>query len=243
MTINTQPCSAPDCASMARGNADGVLLCRTHYQRWFRLASLSLPDNRKSRDGKCTAPDCNNPVRSGNGAFCETHYYRLRRGSKAGLGQIRKECVKCSKPLRVNQSLFCSTVCQTRHARGTPNTRNCKICNTEFPTWERAEVCSKKCRTQLQKGSHHVRRARMRGLPREIFAATEIFERDKWICQLCGKKTNRKVHPRHNDAPSLDHILPIKHGGGHTRINTQCTHLMCNFIKQARPRGQLRMFG
>lgn len=243
MRAKDHSCSATGCASVARGNANGTFLCGAHYQRWAKFGSTELPIRRKSEDGHCTAPGCSNPVRSGYAAFCETHYYRLRRGSKAGLGEIRKQCLKCESPLRLNQSLFCSQVCQTRHQRGTPNTRTCKICNGKFPTWERAEVCSAKCHTALKRGNGHQRRARLRGAEREIFSAEEIFERDRWVCQLCGKKTKRNVPPRHNDAPSLDHILPIKLGGGHTRTNTQCAHLMCNFIKQGRAIGQLRMFG
>lgn len=191
----------------------------------------------------CTAPDCMKPVRSKYAEYCEAHYYRLRRGAKAGLAEIRTNCLQCNGSLTRNQSKFCSGTCQNRHARGTPNARFCRVCSKVFPTWERAAICSPECRKALQRSNEHQRRAKIRGGAREIFSAREIFERDKWICQLCGKKTNRSVHHRHNLAPSLDHILPIKLGGGHTRTNTQCTHLMCNFIKQGRAIGQLRMFG
>lgn len=84
------------------------------------------------------------------------------------------------------------------------------------------------------RGNEHARRAKIRRAPYEIFSRIEIFERDNYVCQLCGEAVERNVHPRHPKAPSLDHIIPIKHGGAHTRENTQCTHLMCNCIKQGR---------
>lgn len=241
--VNDHPCSVLGCTAMARGNADGSFLCGKHYQRWVKYGSTDLPIRVKSPDGKCTASGCENAIRSANSAFCETHYYRLRRGSKAGLSPINKSCEQCSATLSANQSRFCSHLCTTRHGRGTPNSRVCVICGTEFATWERAAVCSASCRIALQRGNGHKRRAKIRGLPREIFSSDEIFARDKWVCQLCGKKTNRRVHSRHHNAPSLDHIVPIKHGGGHTRANTQCAHLICNIRKQGRIRGQMRLFG
>jgi predicted nucleic acid-binding Zn ribbon protein len=243
MVIRLHGCSHAGCERKARNNANGDLLCHMHYQRWIKYGSTILPNLAKSPDGKCIAFGCTNSIRSGNSEFCEAHYYRLRRGSKDGLGPINKVCRQCGNALSANQSRFCTSLCGTRHLRGTPNTRTCLICSKQFDTWERAAVCSKECRVALQRGNGHRRRAKIRNLPREIFSAKEIFERDKWVCQLCWRKTNRKAHPRHNDAPSLDHIIPIKLGGCHTRVNTQCTHLMCNFIKQGRAIGQLRMFG
>lgn len=200
-------------------------------------------DNQAIPARACSALTCEKPVRSRFAEYCEAHYYRLRRAAKAGLTPLRRDCMQCGGALSRNQSKFCSGNCQNRHARKTPHTRSCRVCSKTFPTWERAAVCSPECRKALQRSNEHRRRAKIRGGERETFSALEIFERDKWVCQLCGKKTNRKVHARHNDAPSLDHITPIKHGGGHTRANTQCTHLMCNFIKQGRAIGQLRMFG
>ena len=191
----------------------------------------------------CNALGCDRPVRSKNAQYCEGHYFRLRRGSKTGLTEIRRHCLQCGKGLTRNKSKFCSDMCQNRNARGTPNTRSCRICSKIFPAWEQTAICSDECKRALMAANVHRRRARISGGERETFSAKEIFERDKWICQLCGKKTNRNVHHRHDLAPSLDHILPLKLGGGHTRANTQCTHLMCNFIKQGRAIGQLRMFG
>lgn len=64
-----------------------------------------------------------------------------------------------------------------------------------------------------------------------------IFERDRWICQLCFKR----VTPE--DA-SIDHVIPVIDGGNHTYQNLVTAHLFCNQSKGARrvPQQQ-RLFG
>ena len=77
----------------------------------------------------------------------------------------------------------------------------------------------------------------------EIFDDKEIFERDGWICGICGKKVSKALeHPNPRSA-SLDHIIPLSRGGNHIRINVQLAHLGCNRKKQAHRNGQLRLLG
>ena len=43
--------------------------------------------------------------------------------------------------------------------------------------------------------------------------------------------------------PNLDHIIPLKKGGSHTRLNSQCLCHKCNIIKGSTGVGdQLRLF-
>jgi 5-methylcytosine-specific restriction endonuclease McrA len=44
-----------------------------------------------------------------------------------------------------------------------------------------------------------------------------------------------------DDAPELDHIVPLACGGAHTYQNTQCTCRECNGRKGATILGQLRL--
>ena len=74
----------------------------------------------------------------------------------------------------------------------------------------------------------------------ERFKAIEIFERDKWRCQRCGCKTPSSLKgTRELNAPVLDHVIPLKLGGPHTKANTQCLCLSCNSTKSAKYEGQL----
>jgi len=79
----------------------------------------------------------------------------------------------------------------------------------------------------------------------EDFNSEEIFKRDGYICQLCGKKTRPDFKNCHHPLyPNLDHIVPLSKGGSHTKKNTQCLCFRCNTTKHNNKAGdQLRMFG
>jgi hypothetical protein len=79
----------------------------------------------------------------------------------------------------------------------------------------------------------------------EDFNPSEVFERDNYICQLCGIKTRpdfkSQYHPKR---PELDHIIPLTKGGEHSKRNTQCLCRHCNITKSNTGKGdQLRLFG
>ncbi len=64
-----------------------------------------------------------------------------------------------------------------------------------------------------------------------------VAERDGWRCHICGKKVRRKDW-------SLDHLIPLVHGGEHSYRNVSLAHNLCN---KRRWKGilpaQLRLFG
>lgn len=86
-------------------------------------------------------------------------------------------------------------------------------------------------------------RAAKQSATTERFSATEIFERDKWICQLCKRKVNRKLKHPHPLSASLDHIVPLSRGGAHERKNTHLAHLTCNLKAHTGGVKQLLCFG
>lgn len=68
----------------------------------------------------------------------------------------------------------------------------------------------------------HRRKARLRGAGAvDVFAKREIYERDGWLCGICGE------HVAEADA-SVDHIVPVSKGGAHTRDNVRTSHIACN---------------
>lgn len=101
------------------------------------------------------------------------------------------------------------------------------------------KYCSDKC---AKKAAKHKRLYR-NGNSYSGFNPFTVFERDKFICQLCGIKTLKSkrgsTHPR---APELDHIIPLSKGGEHSERNTQCCCRRCNGKKGASLIGQLRMY-
>lgn len=84
----------------------------------------------------------------------------------------------------------------------------------------------------------------LRGVYRERYRNVDIFERDRWRCQLCGGKVNRGAVVPHPKAPTIDHILPRACGGTDVPANVQLAHFECNWQKADRggPE-QLRLIG
>ena len=88
------------------------------------------------------------------------------------------------------------------------------------------------------------RRALKFGAEYETFSRQEIFQRDKYVCQLCNRKTRPDYNQYHPLYPHLDHIVPLSLGGYHTKVNTQCLCRNCNTVKKNIGLGdQLRLFG
>ncbi|NBO29088.1 HNH endonuclease [bacterium] len=56
------------------------------------------------------------------------------------------------------------------------------------------------------------------------FSKHNVFLRDKYICQYCGITVNKKT-------ATLDHILPVSHGGKTQWENTCCSCMTCNSKK------------
>jgi len=56
------------------------------------------------------------------------------------------------------------------------------------------------------------------------FSKSNIFLRDSYRCQYCGIQTTRKT-------ATLDHVLPISHGGKNTWENCVCACTKCNTAK------------
>lgn len=121
---------------------------------------------------------------------------------------------------------------------------NCIRCGVPFCVHSEAGIasyCSPRCQRSDGK-------ARRRAIKRDAYVAhvyrIRIFERDKWTCRLCGKKTRQDKTVPHPLAPVIDHIVPLSKGGTHEPANTQCAHFLCNSIKSDRGGGeQLMLIG
>lgn len=123
--------------------------------------------------------------------------------------------------------------------------RPCRECGTMFkPKSDRGTLCSNECRRKEDKRRVRLKRkAKLKAVWVESVNPTLVFQRDRWICQLCGCKTFRNQRGSCNPrAPELDHIIPLSKGGEHSYLNTQCACRMCNADKSDTELGQLRMF-
>ena len=76
-------------------------------------------------------------------------------------------------------------------------------------------------------------KATQRGAGAQLpYLPQDIYERDGWVCQLCGLPVDREVDPsRGADAPTIDHVIPVSLGGGDVPENVQLAHRSCNARK------------
>ncbi len=80
------------------------------------------------------------------------------------------------------------------------------------------------------------RRARKAGNPVEQgISASVLLELQGGICYLCLEHIDLSLQYPHPASLSVDHVLPISKGGGHTWDNTRACHLGCNFAKGSKP--------
>lgn len=122
--------------------------------------------------------------------------------------------------------------------------RPCKECNKQFiPEYgnKRRAFCSDKClkRNSGRKGKA-TRRARIAGSAIvEAINPLAVLSRDKWKCHMCGRQTPRRLRGTYEDnAPELDHIIPLAQGGLHTWDNVACACRKCNSDKGSQIIGQ-----
>jgi 5-methylcytosine-specific restriction endonuclease McrA len=87
----------------------------------------------------------------------------------------------------------------------------------------------------LKRIKEQTRRSRMLGAFIERIDPAIVFERDKWVCQLCDGPVDRELKFPARGAAVVDHINPVSRGGLHEYVNVQLAHLSCNSIKNARP--------
>lgn len=171
--------------------------------------------------------------------------------------KIVQYCKLCGKQIDLRYS-YCSDECRKRRANNQAHTYNkskkllkarpCKECGIMFtPEYGdmRRIYCSNLC---LTKYFRRIRRSKERARLKDVFIEgvdpIKVFGRDSWRCQLCGKKLKRKDRGTIKDnAPELDHIVPLSKGGEHSYRNTQCACRKCNELKLDKEQGQIRLFG
>lgn len=99
-------------------------------------------------------------------------------------------------------------------------------------------------RNGTKAAARKARKLRLRGVTVETVNPLVVLGRDKWTCQMCGVRTPKRLRGTYEDnAPEVDHIVPIAEGGEHSYCNTQCACRKCNIAKSGQPKGQMRLFG
>lgn len=159
-------------------------------------------------------------------------------------------CPSCTRAERKAAARAASTALAFAKHKAAGRTTACDECAAVFcPLYgsSNATLCSV-CAEVRERTQRRVQKAKRRAVERGAQADRvdpfKVFERDGWRCQLCKVKTPRKKRGTYDDdAPELDHIVPLAKGGAHTYANTQCACRRCNGLKADRVLGQALLFG
>ena len=205
----TRSCASPPC--------EEVFTTRRSYQKYCSPRCSRRARNRRQREARqdwpCAAEGCERPgVNSSQ--LCDMHFRRRQRGipfDQPVYGSGPKTCTVEGCSNRTYWLKMCRRHYRLFHAANGAD-------------WAAVELESSnnKAKTELYGGEwSHVNRV-------------EVFERDGWVCQLCGERVDPLLKGPDPLAASLDHIVPVSLGGDHLPENCQLAHLGCNSSKGAR---------
>ncbi|WP_103379738.1 HNH endonuclease [Pseudonocardia dioxanivorans] len=182
-------------------------LCVKHYTRLMKYGDTAT--TRRVHyypvDSFCDVQSCSNaPTVRG---LCPKHYRRARLyGDPEGRSPkySNVQCLECGAPLDVPLTQI---------------------------GWPRM-YCSPSCqntRSMARRNRRYYDPRLIEGRPRR-----EIFVRDNWTCQLCNEPVDQLLAYPHHMSASIDHIVPVRDGGSHTRANVRLAHYICNVRRGAR---------
>ena len=83
----------------------------------------------------------------------------------------------------------------------------------------------------LKRAGSHKTRCKKYGGRFTVVNSLVVFERDKWLCGLCGTSVDQELLWPDPMSKSLDHIRPLSLRGDHSYENVQLAHLRCNISK------------
>lgn len=104
----------------------------------------------------------------------------------------------------------------------------CAWCGDRFCIVDQlqARYCSKRC----ARSAGEVARGRFRIPVRDRLL---IYERDRWICQLCGDPVDKELPSSDLWAATLDHVVPQSWQliPDHSEANLRLAHRWCNSVR------------
>ena len=143
--------------------------------------------------------------------------------------------VECARKYNADRSR--ETMRERRATRGRDlyPARECMGCGTTFqPTSAGILCCSRECTNVMRYGSKALNPPPGRhSIPAAV--RRSVYERDDWTCYLCGYPVDRTAVAPDLEAPTIDHVIPVRSGGSNEAENLRTAHYYCNCVKGAKP--------
>jgi 5-methylcytosine-specific restriction endonuclease McrA len=226
--LKTLPCA--HCATMFTQAQPSAIYCskRCKVTAW-RIANPARVVLHQAR-GHCT--------------YYAKHCERC--GRAGGRRRDWSICAECAMEVERRRAADAAKSAALAIHRAAGQVKRCEDCSAEFCPlygYSMARLCVV-CAARREKAHKLRRKALQRGVQVESVDPIKVFERDKWRCHLCGVKTPKAKRGTYaDDAPELDHLLPLSQGGAHRYANVACACRRCNATKGSRPLGQLLLVG
>ena len=210
------------------------LTCGSELPEEFGQRRYCGPDCRP----RCKAEGCDEPYRSDDG-YCSRHKILVRKYGKPEGGYEwtpkagEYTCLACGGKFPPNgkSRQFCGPRCQQLHKTYDGEIPeldfDCVMCGKHIHRnrWEELyqrgdkKLCD---RCRVSKGKRHKS------------SPGYLAKRDGNNCGICGQPVDMDLKHPHPRSGSVDHIIPVAHGGTHDEENLQLSCLVCNLTKQAR---------
>lgn len=116
-----------------------------------------------------------------------------------------------------------------------PKDKECPVCGELFAGDKRKVFCSKSCCSYFRRVQQEDRINSTNLVDKDI-TLKKLFKRDNGICYICGvetdfndfEKTKRNGRMLGDNYPTIEHVIPIKHGGLHSWDNVKLACWNCN---------------
>lgn len=176
--------------------------------------------------------------------YCSRQCHPSRRFGTVPRSTTTRRCDLCGKQFHARRHIdkFCSNTCQQRNEyqqrlrdgriaaflESRKGRHSCVVCGESCPGTG-GKYCSNTCQAEAEHGPDRTPRT----LPRiSVADRIAVYERDGWVCQICGDPVNPAARCPELDAPTVDHRVPRARGGEHSMANWQTAHFYCNSVKR-----------
>lgn len=216
-------------------------LCNGRRKRYMKVncihcKAMVIRERRGANDSKLF---CSRPCADKHRVFVTSEKEALKRIAnkvkKFFSSKVSLELIKEIKSLKLIASngkrkklcKACGEIVYSKYVLLHPN------CRKGYEIERKKRYKSTEVYKRLKKKYRSQRKAKQRGATiAESVDPIAILERDKWQCYLCGVDTPQDLRGSYSDnAPEVDHVIPLSKGGLHIESNLRCACRKCNALK------------
>lgn len=163
--------------------------------------------------------------------------YRRRKRAEQLAENPLPACPFCGKTVSSHKAITCGTrACQ--YKLHLSKAAECSLDGCNRPAQARglcgSHYSAEWARANPDRKSAGAGRYRARKLAAfvEDVIPSDVFERDRWTCHICGKKISRNLKFPDVMSATVDHVIPLSRGGEHSMQNVRAAHMGCNCSKR-----------